>query len=72
MQDLGGRDGQTAPKAGEGGRLGVLGARGGVPGGQERGSLRADIQEGSAWCSSSGLGALDPKKPTWVGVVRGE
>lgn len=31
------RDGQTAPKAGEGGRLRVPGAQGGVPGGQEPG-----------------------------------
>lgn len=65
-QDLGRRDGQTAPKAGEGGRLGVLGAQGGVPGGRERGNLRAEVQGDSAWCSSSGLGALDPKRPTWV------
>lgn len=67
------KDGQTAPKAGEGGRLRVLGARGGVPGGQERGtlSLSAEVQEGSAWRSSSRLGALDPKRPTWAGVVCG-
>lgn len=39
---------------------------------QERGKLRADVQEGSAWRSSSGLGALDPKRPTRVGVVRSE
>lgn len=66
----GGRDGQTAQKAGEGGRLGVLGARGGVPGGQELGNLPADVQEGSAWRSSSGLGAVDQKRPRWGGVTR--
>lgn len=38
---------------------------------QELGSLRADVQEGSAWHSSLGLGALDPRRPTWGGVVRG-
>lgn len=65
-QDLGRRDGQTAPIAGEGGRLRVLGAQGGVPGGRERGNLRAEVQGDSAWCSSSGPGALDPKRPTWV------
>lgn len=37
-----------------------------------RGSLRADVQEGSAWRSSSGLGALDPKTPARVGVASGE
>lgn len=61
------RDGQTAPRAGDGGSPTVLGARGGVPGGRERGSLGADVREGSAWRGSSGLGALDPKKPTWGG-----
>ena len=50
----------------------MLGARGGVPGGQERGSLPAEVQEGSAWRSSSGLGALDPKTPACVRVVSGE
>lgn len=64
------REGRAAPRAREDGRPGVLGARGGVPGGQEKGSLPADVQEGSAWRSSLGLRALDPKRPMRGGVVR--
>lgn len=66
-QDLGLEGRTDRPEGWEGGRPRVLGARGGVPGGQERVSLEADVLEGSAWRSSSGLGALDPKKPTWGG-----
>ncbi|CAI9155977.1 unnamed protein product [Rangifer tarandus platyrhynchus] len=62
--------GRTSPRVREGGRPGVLGARGGVPGGQERGSLPANVQEGSAWRSSLGLRALDPKRQMRGGVVR--
>lgn len=56
MQDLG-REGWTdGPEAGEGGRLGVLGARGGVPGGQELGNLPADVQGGRRGAPVQGWG----------------
>lgn len=67
----GGRDGQTAPKAGEGGRLGVLGGAGrrarragaGKPPGRRPAGLGVALQLGAG-------GALDPKRPRWGGVTR--
>lgn len=56
------RDGQTARRAGEGGCPGVLGARGGEPGGQERGSLWAGVQEGSTVPLKFGAGGSVSEK----------
>lgn len=59
----GGRtDGQTAPRAGEGGSLRVLGAQGGVPGGQARGNLPGTSPGGRGVLLKFGAGGYGSEK----------